>query len=118
MGNTPADAARKATEREAFLSSIRAANRPAAEAPSCSGRPDEPPFPSPTLEAVLAMPTDDARVEAARLWLSQFCRRARYVLGVTDLRHAERNVDAVHVPIARVRHVLSPDEVETALKGE
>ncbi len=79
-----------------------------------------PPYPSPILEDVLRMPydTDQQKQEkaaAARVWLAQFCLRARFVLEARDLRLHIRLKPDCSEKIDRVRRYLTAAEIDAAL---
>jgi hypothetical protein len=108
-------------ERERFRDWVRAGHRPAHGAPDQRVREGEPPFPKPSLEEVLAMPinTDErlsAKQAAAAEWLRQFCARARFVLGISDLRHAAVTKPDCRKQIDLIRPWVSAAQIETILE--
>ena len=86
-------------------------------------KPGEPPYPKPMLEEVLVMPYETvAEIEdkkaAARLWFIQFCARARFILGRTDLRLAAKTDASCSQSIDKVRRYLTDAEIDAALAGD
>lgn len=81
-----------------------------------------PAFPNPTVEEIQRMPyATDEQIEtkkaAARVWIVQFCERARFMLKTTDLRLAVRVEQKCAEQIDKVRRYLTADEIDAALKG-
>lgn len=81
-----------------------------------------PPFPDPTVEEIQRMPyaTDEqieAKKAAARIWIVQFCERARFNLKKKDLRLAVRVEPKCSEQIDKVRRYLTEAEIDAALKG-
>lgn len=81
-----------------------------------------PPFPSPVLEDIQRMPYGtpeqvEAKKAAARVWIVQFCERARFVLDVRDLRLSIRLKPECGEKIDKVRRYLTDAEIDAALRG-
>lgn len=82
-----------------------------------------PAYPSPILEDILRMPYEtaeqvEAKKAAARVWICQFCDRARFVLGVHDLRLTVRTKLDCAEKIDKVRKYLTEAEIDAALSGK
>ncbi len=113
-------AAKDARESEQFRAEIRAAHRPELATSTIEHR-DEPPTPSPTLEAIMAMPhASDAdkakRLAAAERWLSQFVLRARFLSGKVDLRGEVRTNSKLTDTMELARRVLPDPLIQHALQ--
>lgn len=83
-------------------------------------QPGGPPYPSPTIEAILRMPHDDdasleRQHEAALAWVRQFAARVRWKLETRDLRIVSRTNPKVATEIDKARRILSVAEIELAL---
>jgi len=83
----------------------------------------EPPFPNPPIHSILRMPQEttdefDRKRAAALVWLSQYCARGRFVLGVSDLRDAARNNLAFSRQIDQIRSLVPSDEIARFFRGE
>lgn len=88
-----------------------------------------PPFAKPTIDEIRTWPQDtseqlEAKRAAARLWIVQFCTRARFNLGATDLRilsrqheKCAREIDKARALLVDMRPLLTDKEIEEALIG-
>lgn len=109
---------RESAEREQMLAQFRAAHRPGLERPH-----EGPPFPHPTLEYILQLPSETeqektAKHHAALVWLIQFCARARFVENIKgDLRLVLRTKPACAEKIDRVQQLLTREEIDDVLKN-
>ncbi len=82
-----------------------------------------PPFPEPMLEDIQRMPYGtreeiEAKKAAARVWIVQFCERARFVLDARDLRAPIRTHAYCSEKIDKVRRYLTEAEIDAALSGK
>ncbi len=81
-----------------------------------------PPFANPTIDEIRTWPQDtperlEAKRVAARVWIVQFCARARFVLGATDLRIVSRQHEKCAKEIETSRALLTSEEIDAALAG-
>lgn len=82
-----------------------------------------PAYPSPILEDILRMPYEtaeqkEAKKAAARIWIVQFCERARFVTGDHDLHiRVQTKLDCAE-KIDMVRRYLTEAEIDAALSGK
>ncbi len=79
-----------------------------------------PPSPNPTVEEIQRMPyvmpkEIEAKKAAARLWIVQFCERARFMLEERDLRIPIKTQSYCAEQIDKVRRYLTEAEIDAAL---
>lgn len=121
MAKNPQDDAEERAEREKLGAWFRAGNHPEL-ATGTVERVEGPPYPKPRLEEVLAMPAEtaeqlEAKKDAARVWIRQFCDRARFAQKVIDLHSTLLIKLDCAEKIDKVRKYLTEAEIDAALSG-
>lgn len=81
-----------------------------------------PPYPDMMVEDIQLMPyvtpeEIEAKKAAARLWIVQYCARARFHLDVKDLHLSIRVEHKCAEKIDKVRRYLTEAEIDAALSG-